>query len=202
MKVAIMKAAAPMTGGMSWLPVAEQADGLFAAAGLQQPADAGGADGAAVNTDLRDDVAADTEFPALLLQPRRVALPAVAEVKIVTADHMLRMQLPDQIILHKDLPRHVHHRLVKVGEDHPLHAAEPAHEQLPLRHGVEQRHGRAEHERVRVRVKAQRSRGQPQRLRALPRPVEKRGVAQVDAVKKAQRQNAVMYQVCSPRKSS
>ena len=25
MKVAIMKAAAPMTGGMSWLPVAEQA---------------------------------------------------------------------------------------------------------------------------------------------------------------------------------
>ena len=41
-----------------------------------------------------------------------------------------------------------------------------------------------------------------QRLRALPRPVEKRGVAQVDAVKKAQRQNAVMYQVCSPRKSS
>lgn len=35
-----------------------------------------------------------------------------------------------------------------------------------------------------------------------PRPVEKRGVAQVDAVKKAQRQNAVMYQVCSPRKSS
>ena len=39
-------------------------------------------------------------------------------------------------------------------------------------------------------------------LHALPRPVEKRGVAQVDAVKKAQRQNAVMYQVCSPRKSS
>ena len=182
--------------------MAEQTDGLFAAAGLQQPADAGGADGAAVNADLRDDVAADAEFPALLLQPRRVALPAVAEVKIVAADHMLRMQLPDQIILHKDLPRHVHHRLVKVGEDHPLHAAEPAHEQLPLRHGVEQRHGRAEHKRVRVRIEAQRGRGQPQRLRALPRPVEKRGVAQVDAVKKAQRQNAVMYQVCSPRKSS
>ena len=123
-------------------------------------------------------------------------------MEIVPADHMAGAQLPDEIVLDEDLPRHTHHRLVKVRENDLFNAAEPAHEKLTLGHGIEKRHSRSKHERIRMRVKAHGRRGKAKLPRTLARFIQKRGMAQVDAVKKAEGQNAVMLQVCSPRKSS
>ena len=64
------------------------------------------------------------------------------------------MQLPDKIVLNECLPRHVHHSRVKMGKNDLFDAAQAAHEKFPLRHGIEQRHRRAEDERIRVRIKA------------------------------------------------
>ena len=115
---------------------------------------------------------------------------------------MAGAQPPNEIVLNEDLPRHVHHRLIKVCKKYFLNAAEPAHEKLTLGHRVEKRNARSEHKRIRMRIKTHGRRCKAQFLRALPRFVQKCSVAQMDAVKKSERQNAVMLQVCSPRKSS
>ena len=123
-------------------------------------------------------------------------------MEIVPADHMAGAQLPDEIVLDEDLPRHVHHRLIKVCKKYFLNAAEPAHEKLTLGHRVEKRNARSEHKRIRMRVKAHGRRGKAKLPRTLARFIQKRGMAQMNAVEKAEGQNAVMLQVCSPRKSS
>ena len=61
-----------------------------------QGADIGGGDGDALLLHLGDDVTADAQGLAGLLEPLGIALPFVAEVVVVTGHQMDRAQVPHQ----------------------------------------------------------------------------------------------------------
>ena len=108
--------------------------------GLHQRADIGRADGNALQLHLGDDVAAQPQLPALLLQKPGIALILVAEVVVVARHQMhgpmaLYQQLRDKI-----LPQHGHHGLVKGGQDHLLNAIDAPGQIGPILRGVDEGH--------------------------------------------------------------
>ena len=76
------------------------------------------------------------------------------------------------------------HRLLREAEKlHAVDAEQPPDEIRAVRRAVDERHGRALHERVRVRVEGHNGTFDTERFGALDRAVQKRRVAAVYAVK-------------------
>ena len=100
-------------------------------------------------------------------------------------DERRRVHLIDER-LNERLPRHLHDRAVKVDKDHALDA-EQAADQLPSRPWalLMKRDLRAKHERVRCTSKLM-TVGMAPISSARDRAAHERGVADMDAVKKAQ----------------
>ena len=100
-------------------------------------------------------------------------------------NHPGHVQLRDDGV-HKFLPGHTHHMAVKVDKDHIVYAKAAADDILPVDGAVDQRHFLAEHQVVRVHVKAENRGHGPDLGRPLLCLVEKGGVTHMHAVKKAQ----------------
>lgn len=100
-------------------------------------------------------------------------------------DERCRVHLVDKR-LDERLPRHLHDRAVKVDKDHALDAEQAADELLAAVGAVDERDLRAEHERVRMHVKAHDRGDGPHLPGTCDRAAHKRGMADMDPVKKAQ----------------
>ena len=165
--------------------MAEEGVGALDLTVFEQLADISGADDAAVERDSGDDVAAKTALGTVGGELFRRALAPPAEAEVVPHDERRRVHLVDEC-LDKRLPRHLHDRAVKVDKDHALDAEQAADELLAAVGAVDERDLRAEHERVRVHVKAHDRGDGAHFFRARDCAAHERGVADMDAVKKAQ----------------
>ena len=87
----------------------------------------------------------------------------------------------------KVAPVHVLHLLVKVAENHFIHAAELFDLLAAVGVGGEQRHLPPEHDRIRVHVKREHRARAADLAGALDRALHQRLMAQMDAVKVSQR---------------
>ena len=99
--------------------------------------DIGGGDGDVLQLHLADDVTADPQLGAGLLEPLGISLAHVAEVEVVSRHHMDHAQLLHQVLSDKIPPVHAHHA-VKAGDDDLLNAVAGAHEPRPVLHRAEQ----------------------------------------------------------------
>ena len=116
-------------------------------------------------------------------------LPA-PEAEVVAADEARAAVLPAEQI-QKILPVGFQHPPVKGQGDHP---ADPAAQQpLPVRGGVDEHRGRAQHQGVRVIPEGHNSGVQSVFRRQTAAFVEKGLVPQMDTVKKAQRINRFLH---------
>ena len=172
--------------------VAQEPAGPFHLSLGQQGADIRGGDGKPVQLHLGDDVTADAQPGALLPQAHRVALPPVAEVEVVPRHQVDRAVLPDQEVLDKRLPGHLHHAAVKVGDDDLPDAVQAAHQLRPVGgRGDEGDVRPAQDHILRVLVKGHRRRDGLQLSGHLRHPPEQSGVAQMDPVEEAQGDNTL-----------
>ena len=168
--------------------VAEAAHGLCHVPGLQQSADARGRDGRAVQLDDVDAVKADAALRAEGRELLRIACAAVAEAKIVAADEVHGVVAPEQRFLREALPRLRHGLAVEMQREHLVDAVIFPHEGGAVLRRVQQRHAVAGDERVRMCVEGQRCRRNAEAVRRFARAPQQAAVADVDAVKKAERQ--------------
>ena len=182
--------------------MAEKAPRRLRIAALKLLADDGRADADAVQRHLRHDLAADAAHNAGGLQKRCRALAVKAEAVVVPADDVRRTQPPDQIFLKKCLPRHFHHGAVEVLKDHLVHAVETLHQERALVHRAQKRRGGRAEQPGRMRVKAHGRRRDGESVRRSACAAQQRAVANVNAVKKTERNCAWSVQVMLPRKNS
>ena len=169
----------------------------------EQAADIGGADGDPFQLHLADDVAAQAVFPAVLAQTLRIALALPAKMKVIAHHEVDAAQLSANG-LEEFLPGHAHGLLGEAKKLHPVDAEQLPDEPGPVRGAVDEGHRLPPHQGVGMGVK-----GHDGRLTAqLPGPfhgaLQQRRVAPVDAVEKAQGQNAVSLCLVGhfkPRKS-
>ena len=159
----------------------------------QQGADIGGGDGDSIQLNFGDDVAAHAQPGALLPQPVGVALSLVAEVEVVPRHEMDRAVLPHQKLGDEVLPGHVHHPVVEVGHNDLPDAVVTAHQLRPVQGGVDQRHGAAENQVLRVGVEGDGGGGGPQLRRLTGHPAQQGPVAPVHPVEKAQCDNSFLF---------
>ena len=165
--------------------MAEESVGALDLAVLEQLADISGADDAAVERDGGNNVAAKAALGAVGGELFRRALAPPAKAEVVPDDERCRVHLVDKR-LDERLPRHLHDRAVKVDKDHALDAEQAADELLAAVGAVDERDLRAEHERVRVHVKAHDRGDGAHFFRARDCAAHERGMADMDPVKKAQ----------------
>ena len=156
-------------------------------------ADVGGGDGDPAQRHLVHHVDAHAPLGAQAAQLVRCALATVAEGEVVAADHMLCPQLPEQVILHKGFPGHLHHGAVKMRQNHLIHGEFLLHQVLSILQGVDKGHRLVIYQGVGVGVEGQHRRGDPQLIGTAAGEAQQGGVPQVDAVKKAQGNDAVMF---------
>ena len=155
----------------------------------QKRADVGGADGDAVKLDLIDHIACKAVCRTVIAQAPGISLTAPAEAEIVADDKADDAELCLDAA-QKLLPRHMHRLLREAEKLHAVDAEQPPDEIRAVRRAVDERHGRALHERVRVRVEGHNGTFDTERFGALDRAVQKRRVAAVYAVKKSKSENA------------
>ena len=150
--------------------------------------DARGAHDLAVQRDGGDNIAAKTARGAVRRQLFAVALAAVAEAEVVADDEA------DSVILRADAvqklaPRHVHRVLVEVDAVGPFDTEKATDNIGTVRRRAEQRHGRFFDENIRVEVKGQHRGLRAERGGARLCRVQQRGVSDMNAVEKAEREH-------------
>lgn len=133
-------------------------------------------------------VKADAALRAEGRELLRIACAAGAEAKIVAADEVHGVVAPEQRFLREALPRLRHGLAVKMQREHLIDAVIFPHEGGAVLRRVQQRHAVSGDERVRVRVKRQRRRRHARRSAISRVRPQQAAVADVDAVKKAERQ--------------
>ncbi len=155
----------------------------------QKRADVGGTDGDAVDLDLIDHVAREAVFRAVIAQAFGVPLTAPAEPEIVADDKAedakLCLDAAQEL-----LPRHVHRLLREAEKLHAVDAEQPPDEICAVGRAVDERHGRAEHKGIGMRIERHDRRIDAERFGAFDRTVQKRRVAAVHTVKKSKSENA------------
>ena len=167
---------------------------------LDQRADVGGADGDTVMHHLGDDVAAQPQLGAFLLQELGVSGVFMAEAVVVTRHQMHRAIALDQQLCDKILPRHGHHLVVEGGQYDPVDAVEAADQRLPVLRGVDEVHRLAGDHLLGWAVKGKDGRLRAQRTGALRRFLQQGAVAPVYAVKKAEGYYSSFQSVHAPKK--
>ena len=150
-----------------------------------QGADIGGGDGDPLPLDLADDVTADAQLCAHLLEALGVALAHIAEVEVVARHDVDHAQLPHQVLRNKILPIHAHHP-VKAGDDDLLDVVAGAHQPDPVLHRAEERDVLAGDGRSGTAVEGESGGDGVQLPGALGHPLEQGPMPGVDAVKKAE----------------
>ena len=158
--------------------------GFFDLSAFDELADISGADDNAVLHNRGYNVASQTVFGAVLLQPPGVALAFIAKGKIVARDYPCHIQFFHQL-LQKFPPVHVHDMLVEVDEHNIFYAELALDYVCPANSAVDKGHFPAQHQIVRVHVKAE-HRGHGVNLGSpLLCLVQQRRVPDVYAVKKS-----------------
>ena len=166
---------------------------------LHERADVGGADGDALDLHLWDDVAAEPQLTALRLQQLGVALVLVAEVVVMTGDEVHRAIVADE---HLDivLPAHGHHRLIERGEDDIADAVDPLDQAAAILGRVDEIDGLACDDLLGRAVEGKDGGGDAQLTGALDGLAQKRPVAAVYAVEKAQGNDSMIQVLHAPKK--
>ena len=151
-----------------------------------QGADVGGGDGDALLLYLGDDVTAQAQLLADLLQTLGVALPLVAKVVVVAGHQMDSAQVTCQGV-HHEIPPGLLHPLGGEGlHNHVLDAVVLAHQVRPVLRRGEQGHGTAQNHGLGVGIKGKGRGGGADLLGHLGGAAHEGGVAVVHPVKKAQ----------------
>ena len=180
--------------------VAQKFGGALHISRLHQCADVGGADGDAVVHHLRDDVAAQAQLGAFLLQELGVSGVFVAEAVVVARHQMHRAIALDQQLRDEVLPRHGHHVAVKGGQNDPVDAVEPADQALPVLRRVDEVHRLAGDHLLGRAVKGKDGRLRAQLAGALRRFLQQGAVPPVYAVEKAEGYHSSFQGVHAPKK--
>ena len=158
----------------------------------QQRADVGGAHGDAVKLYLFHDIAGKAVLRAVGAQKLGIALAAPAETEIVSDNEPRDAELCADA-LQEFAPRHVHGLVREAEKLHAVDAEETADEVRAVGRAVDELHRPALHERVGVRIECHNG-GLDAELRgALRCAAEKRGMAEVHAVKEAEREHAFLF---------
>ena len=174
------------------MTVAQQLGGSLQVALADQLADMGRGDRDAASDHLVHHVHPHAVEAAPAAEPGGAALASVAEGEVVAADHMLGPQGPNQVVVHKGLPGHLHHGLVKMRHQDLVQAEAGLHQPLAVLDGINQRHRLVKDQGVGVGVKGQGRGPEAHGVGPLPGQSQQRGVAQMDAVKKSQGDDAVL----------
>ena len=151
-----------------------------------QTADVGGADGDAVDRDLRDNVAAKTQLGALAFQQLRSALVLVAEAVVMTGHQMDGVIPLDENFRYEILPGGSHHLLVKGDHDDIVDAVETFGQPGPVLRGVDEGHRYAGDYLLRRLRPGEHRRADAPALGFLHGAAQQGAVAQMDPVEKAQ----------------
>ena len=129
------------------------------------------------------------------------AFPPCAEAKIMAADEGGCMVLLHQNGLQEELPGHIPHMAVKVNGKDLLDSVKLLHQPGPILGRTEQGHRFAGNQGIGMAVKGQGGGAAAQPVRLLAAPGQELAMAQMDAVKEAQSNDAWLVQISSPRKS-
>ena len=111
------------------------------------------------------------------------------------------MVLLHQNGLQEELPGHIPHMAVKVNGKDLLDSVKLLHQPRPILGRTEQGHRFAGNQGIGMAVKGQGGGAAAQPVRLLAAPGQELAMAQMDAVKEAQSNDAWLVQISSPRKS-
>ena len=128
------------------------------------------------------------------------ALAPIAEAEVGSADDVDHVQIPQEAVVDELLPRHLHHGMAEVDEQHLVDAVEGLHQVFPVPPGRDQRRGASGDDHAGMAVKGHHGGGAAQLVGPQQGLPQQTAVAQVDAVEKAQGNDASIYR--SPQKSS
>ena len=167
-----------------------------------QGTDVGGGNRDPLHLHLGDNVTADAQLLADLLEALGVALPLVAKVIVVAGHQVHGVKVLHQGAGHKVLPGLLHPGDGKGLHNDVLDTVVLAHQIRPVLGGGEQRHGPAQNHRLGVGVKGKGGGDGPQFLGHLGGAAHQGAVAIVDPIKEAQSDHSFfLFQLLTPRKS-